>query len=112
MVWGSIAREVQDGSISTAPLDNAGLDEGYPMYVLPVRNFLEMSAWKPHQQLLKEGKLRRFEESMRGRILFCSHQWCSYVHPDPGGDQLDALQGVIKKLGAGELEPRGNGVVE
>ena len=41
----------------------------------------------------------------------CS-QWCSYVHPDPGADQLEALQGVVRKLAAGQMEPRGNGVVE
>ena len=83
-----------------------------PMYVLPVKNFLELTAWAPHQELLKSGKLRQFSEDMRGRVLFCSHQWCSYVHPDPGGDQLEALQGVIQKLAAGKMAPRGNGVVE
>lgn len=112
MVWGSIAREVEAGNIDTVQRFDAGLDEGYPMYVLPVKNFLELTAWAPHQELLKSGKLRQFSEDMRGRVLFCSHQWCSYVHPDPGGDQLEALQGVIQKLAAGKMAPRGNGVVE
>ena len=59
MVWGSIARQIEDGTIDTRPINGAGLDEGYPMYVLPVRNFLELTAWKPHQDLLAEGKVRR-----------------------------------------------------
>jgi ankyrin repeat protein len=112
MVWGSISREVEAGTIETRPITDAGLDEGYPMYVLPVNTFLGMTAWQPHQDLLRDGKLKQFDESMRGRVLFCSHQWCSYVHPDPENDQLEALQNVITKLAAGELAPRGNGVVE
>lgn len=112
MVWGTLSRSLEDGTVSAAPVTDAGLDEGYPMYVLPIANFLSMSEWSCHQDLLRRGMLKQFDESMRGRVIFCSHQWCSYSHPDPGGDQLEALQGVLRKLAAGQMEPRGNGIVE
>ena len=51
MVWGSIAGEIQAGTITTERRSSANLDEGYPMYVLPVADFLAMSEWRPHQVL-------------------------------------------------------------
>ena len=112
MVWGTLSREMEQGNVEVGPVMDAGLEEGYPMYVLPMQTFLEMEHWSPHQELLAAGKLKKYDESMRGKIFFCSHQWVSYVHPDPDGEQLKALQEVITKLAAGKLEPRGNGVVE
>ena len=31
-------------------------------------------------------------------VIFCSHQWVAFNHPDPGGEQLRALQQVINNL--------------
>ena len=109
----------------------------FPMYVLPVGAFLELSEWHPHQALLADGKLRVWDESMRGKVFFVSHQWCavgparvqpssrhtqlsphllpvtscarlSCAHPDPDLVQLEVLQTVLARLLRGEIEVKGN----
>jgi len=84
----------------------------YPMYVLPVAEFLTMSHWSPHQDLLASGVLREFDDTMWGKVFFVSHQWVAYDHPDPEAAQLGALQSVVRKLAAGLLIPKGNFAVE
>ena len=46
-----------------------------------------LSKFLPHQVLLKQGKLVRYESSMKA-VFFLSHQWTSYDHPDHTGVQL------------------------
>ena len=42
-----------------------------------------------HQDLLEQGKLTRFEDLPLGTfIIFVSHQWNSFNHPDPNGRQM------------------------
>ena len=41
-------------------------------------------------------------------VLFCSHQWCSFDHPDPAGDQLRALQAQIRTLMKGKTKTASN----
>ena len=43
------------------------------MWVLPVHHFVGLSKMRPHQELLKEGKLARYDKSMRA-IFFFSHR--------------------------------------
>ena len=65
----------------------------YPMYGMKVRDLLAMEEWLPHQDLLAAGKLHVIseDEMNRNRVIFLSHQWCSFLHPDPKADQLKAL---------------------
>ena len=60
------------------------------------------------QDLLADGKLHVIseDEEERGRVIFLSHQWCSFLHPDPEADQLKALQVVLKRLYDGEIKVR------
>ena len=37
-------------------------------------------------------------------IVFVSHEWLSWAHPDPDGDQLRVLCRVIERLKRGELD--------
>ena len=54
------------------------------MHVVLFAEFMAMESWAPHQTLKAEGKLREFDESMRGRTFFISHQWTSFNHPRQG----------------------------
>ena len=38
---------------------------------------------------------------MFGKIIFVSHQWCSFDHPDPLGEQFAALRDTLRKLAKG-----------
>jgi hypothetical protein len=113
MVWGNADRLVEARQ-QAQPFANrlSGVDQAYPMYVLPFSEFMGLEEWSPHQVLKAQGKVKEFDESMWGSIFFISHQWTSYNHPDPGGEQLKALQHVLRKLAAGEMSVKGNFAVE
>lgn len=52
-----------------------------------------------HQILLKEGKLTRFEDLPLGAfVMFISHQWNSFNHPDPDGYQIRVLCKLLRDL--------------
>ena len=43
------------------------------MWVLPLHHFIGLSKMKPHQELLQERKLARYDSSMKA-IFFLSHR--------------------------------------
>ena len=45
----------------------------FEMWVLPLHHFVGLSKMRPHQELLKEGKLARYDTSMRA-VFFFSHR--------------------------------------
>ena len=50
----------------------------YPMFVLPVKVLLRLERLLPHQDMLKRGLLLPYNQfSMKGRIMFISHQCTS-----------------------------------
>ena len=50
----------------------------YPMMVMPVRLLLGLERLLPHQEMLKRGLLLPYNQlSMKGRVMFISHQ-CTY----------------------------------
>ena len=50
----------------------------YPMFVLPVKVLLSLERLLPHQDMLKQGLLLPYNQfSMKGRIMFISHQCTS-----------------------------------
>ena len=93
-------------------MPEAAILKSYPMYVLPVEAFMQMTEWRPHQELLKEGVIMEWKPSMRGRTFFVSHQWTSFDHPDPTNDQLETLQSVLGRLARGDLTIKANWVVQ
>ena len=104
MVRGSL------GSIKL--LGDGAVTHRYPMYAIAVPDLLKLEGWKPHQDLLKAGLLAEITVSMDVEVLFVSHQWTSFSHPDPTGDQLKALQTVITKLLEGRTSVRSNAILE
>ena len=84
-----------------AELDTTSCPMLYAMFVISVPDLLGLDHMQPHQELLRLGKLVPWNECMRGRTLFVSHQWLGHAQPDPGGFQLQMLQRVLRRLGDG-----------
>ena len=60
------------------PLDETLMKTRYPMFVLPVKILLRLERLLPHQEMLEQGLLLPYNEfTMKGRIMFISHQ-CAY----------------------------------
>ena len=87
-------------------LDSGGLAEEYPFCAISVPDFLELTEWQPHQDLKASGKVKEMGD--KAEVLFCSHQWVSFTHPDPNGDQLRALQTRIRNLMKGKTKTKSN----
>ena len=83
-------------SLGRAVLADSGLvgSEEYPYYGISVPDFLALTEWLPHEALKASGKAKQMGEA--DEVIFVSHQWCSFSHPDPAGNQLRALQTQIR----------------
>ena len=83
-------------SLGRAVLVDSGLAEAqeYPYYGISVPDFLALTEWLPHEALKASGKVREMTENEE--VIFVSHQWTSFSHPDPAGNQLRALQTQIR----------------
>ena len=58
-----------------------------------------------HQELKSQGFLTRWQDVPRdSEIVFISHEWLSWAHPDPEGNQLRVLCRVLERLKEGELD--------
>ena len=69
----------------------------FPMFTMTLEFFLKMEQIQTHEELLEEGAVRPFEDSV-GRGMFVSHQWLSPENPDPNFEQLEVLQKTMKNL--------------
>jgi ankyrin repeat protein len=92
----------------------------YDMYLLSVSKMLNLFGNEEnrkknmhlcHQDFLREGDLIRFEDLPMGTfIIFVSHQWNGFEHPDPNGVQLRVLCSTLRNLRDGvydkvEMDP-------
>lgn len=80
------------------------LPEGllFPMWVLPVKTFLEMEGPpKSHQELMEEMKLLQWRPGMF--CVFVSHQWLSNTMPDPEGEQVEELRSGLRAITSDSL---------
>ena len=70
-------RDVRRSSFREPPTENM-MKTLYPMFVLPVRVLLRLERLLPHQEMLEQGLLLPYNHlSMKGRVIFISHQCTS-----------------------------------
>ena len=69
----------------------------FPMYTVPIKEFLQMTVMEPHETLKERGQLVSFEKGM-GSAAFISHQWVGENSPDPDFRQMSVLQDAIRSL--------------
>ena len=72
------------------------------MWLIPLHVFLGLPELLSHQQLRRQNKLVRRHELMK-TIIFVSHQWTSFNHPDHTGRQLQALQRMFERMLTGQV---------
>ena len=69
----------------------------FPMFTVPVEDTLQMSAVEPHEHLMAQGLLVKFETNL-GKAVFVSHQWAEKDHPDPAFERFKVFQDVIRNI--------------
>lgn len=75
----------------------------FPMYVVKVQDFLQMvGPPEPHHILQEKGLLHEWQPGMF--VIFVSHQWLGFKHPDPTGAQLAVLRCALQGLMDGTLK--------
>lgn len=75
----------------------------YPMYVVRVAAFLEMTEAKAHQELKAKNLVTKYRKTDNSIAVFVSHQWCGRCHADPQFRQLSVLQKVFRRAMVGTL---------
>ena len=84
----------------------------HEMWLISLENLLMLYGEKSrgyvmevHQELKRREFLTPWHSvSSDAEIIFVSHEWLSWAHPDPDGDQLRVLCRVIERLKRGELD--------
>ena len=69
---------------------------------MPIHIFLGLAELLPHQELRQRNMLVQRDESM-GTVIFVSHQWTSFDHPDHTGRQLRTLQRMLQRMRTGQV---------
>jgi hypothetical protein len=95
------SRRFDDRSISGVGVDTA-IEMQYPMWLMPVSEFIKLTKLEPHQKLRAENRIVPWDKSME-HIFFMSHQWTSFASPNPTSEQLRAMQRIILRMMAGKL---------
>ena len=73
----------------------------FPMYLIQVRDILEMTEVRPMQELREIGKVKEYAPGMK--VIFVSHQWVGNGHPDPNFEQMQVLIDALKNISEGKL---------
>ena len=91
----------------SAAFMSTSIQEYYPMWVMSIDELLSMDKMRPHQALLRDGRLRKATADLAGRVIFVSHQWTGFAHPDPHADQLRCLQRIQRRMMDGSINQVG-----
>ena len=75
---------------------------GLGKHLLQIFFTLGLDELLPHQELLRRGMLVQWEARMR-TVIFISHQWTSFDHPDHTGRQLHTVQRMLERMVTGDV---------
>jgi len=113
---GALKRVIQRrGEIKSVTINRRGstaIDMKFPMYLVPLNQLQRLYGGKEprherieaHQELKRKGELIRWEDlPIDAHIIFFSHEWVGWNHPDPHGIQLKTFLRVMKRLQSGEI---------
>ena len=82
--------------------ESSGIVMQFPMFVMPIHTFLGLTELLPHQDLRRMNMLVERDDSMN-TVIFVSHQWTSFNHPDHSGRQLKTLKRMFERMLTGEV---------
>jgi len=74
----------------------------YPMYTMDMATFLSLDTLRPHEEMQQKGRVHQWKRG-DGPIIFLSHQWTSFSHPDHTNKQLHTVQAVLRAIIRGEM---------
>ena len=92
--------------------NSTATDMKFPMYLVPLDQLQRLYGGKvprndrieAHQELLRRGELVRWIDlPIDSHIIFFSHEWVGWNHPDPDGIQLKTFLRVMQRLRSGEI---------
>ena len=92
---GASNRRLKDRRMSTTAT------ERFPMFLMPLCDFLKLGEVETFEALHERGVIERFDSKHSGRIIFVSHQWTSFTHPDQSKTQLHTLQSFLVRCAEG-----------
>ena len=70
----------------------------FPVYAVAASALANMREMGSHEEL--QGTVLECWTPEMGPLVFISHQWSSFTHPDPSGQQFRALQTLVKGIPA------------
>ena len=76
------------------------MDSKFPLWCMRVSRLLELydgvegAILEPHHILKTRKDVVRIQRGKNAKIIFISHEWYDYNHPDPSGFQLKHLCAV------------------
>ena len=84
----------------------------FPIWVLPIKELLELDKLETHEELRGRGVLHEWKPG-DGEILFVSHTWLRYKAPDGLKDEkLTLLKQLVNKIFTGKLDVLPNWSIE
>lgn len=104
-------KEVDDEVERLKKLPKFIFQKKFPMYVISVKDFIKrydyMGAVLESHDVLKEiGILKTMSTSSsttKEVVVFVSHEWYAYHHPDPNGIKLGHLVAILKRFLRGDI---------
>mmetsp|Transcript_44001 Transcript_44001/g.115597 ORF Transcript_44001/g.115597 Transcript_44001/m.115597 type:complete len:794 (-) Transcript_44001:614-2995(-) len=72
----------------------------FPMWLIRAEDILAMDRFRPYEELMAADIIVRYDPIVHANeaIMFISHQWTSFTHPDPSCEQLLTLQGCLERM--------------
>ena len=98
----ALVKRLTSTALQTARSGETAIEMLYPMWLMPVHEFMTLSELRPHQELVAAGKLVKWDAAMEN-IFFLSHQWTSFDRPDHSTSQLRTVQKALVRMLCGKL---------
>ena len=92
--------------------NSTATDAKFPMYLISLDQLQRLYGGteprydriEAHQELLRRGELVRWMDlPIDAHIIFFSHEWVGWNHPDPHGVQLKTFLRVMQRLRSGKI---------
>ena len=98
----ALVKRLETTALQTARSGETAIEMLYPMWLMPVHEFMTLSELRPHQELVAAGKLVKWDAAMKN-VFFLSHQWTSFDRPDHSTTQLRTVQKALVRMLCGKL---------
>ncbi|CAE7806558.1 ANK1 [Symbiodinium sp. CCMP2592] len=109
----SVNLEEIRAELQEAVSSGGGLPMKFPMWLIPGSVLAQLEhPLLPHETLLQQGKLVRWEPGHPRTVVFISHEWLGTYHPDPDFKQFKVLQLALENLRTGMARIRKDTVSE